>query len=124
MFDHFTSSGLRAQLSGRVGTITRFVGSSNPNIVNHVRNNHHVQMNPGNIIETLKCADCPSEFTSKTEFENHTRNVHRRTDVEASTYSAIAKIGLQLENISKRLQSVKSKSMANIPILEGAQKKK
>ena len=80
-------------------------------------------MNPVNTIETLKCADRRSEFNSKTEFENHTRNMQRRTDVEASTYLAIAKIGLQLESISKRLKLVESKSMKKFPILEGAQKK-
>ena len=97
------------------------------NHANNVNNRNHVQpnvntpnqtnINPSHNIETFKCSECPSEF------EHHTRNDHRRTDAEIITYSAIAKIGIQLENILQRLQSVEQKSMADFPILGGAQKK-
>ena len=89
---------------------------------NHIRNNQHSQVNPRNILETYKCNDCHSEFSSKAECEHHTKTMHKRSEVETITYSAIAKIGLQLENIMQRLQSVESKSMTNFPSAEGAQR--
>ena len=90
---------------------------------NHIRKNQLLQINPQNILETLKCAECPSEFASKAELEHHNKTMHKRSEVETSTYSAIAKIGNQLENILQRLQIVESKSMTNFPVLQGAHKK-
>ena len=92
-------------------------------IENHIRNNHAAQINSRNNTEICKCVNCPSEFSSKADLENHTKTMHKKSELETITYSAITKIGLQLENILQRLQSVESKSMTNFPTIEGAQRK-